>query len=364
MRQLSHRTNVVIFFVLVPWLMMLGCATVHTTSKSTEPLPTYKKVYLLQVDPDPRGVQPKVVSRLESLGFEVVVVKKDQPIEPQGSGFIVSKDGYILTCAHLVKDKKEATVWIGGKRYEADVTNQDVQKDLAILKLKSSSDVTLKPLALSRTDKFSMGQDVFTMGFPMSSVLGNIPRLNKGLINSTVGMKDNPDEFQVSVEIQPGNSGSPLFNDQREVIGIMTSTLNSLSVMMRTRGVLPQNVNFALKAGPIRTFLEQSGLHQAYSAEVSTPSSFEEIKDSIVQVYGGIVPAEKPRELICAVSYIYFWDIWYRFRVFRVRFYDKETGKLLLEAGQYRDNPFSTEDVVLDRTFAEVGRKFSSGQSP
>lgn len=364
MRQSSLRANVAVFFVLLPWMVTVGCATVRTTAKSTEPLQKYRRVYVREVDPDPRRVQPRVVSRLESLGFEVIVVKKDQPIEPQGSGFIVSKDGHILTCAHLVKDKKEATVWISGKRYEADVTNQDVQKDLAIIKLKSSSDVTLKPLALSWTDKFSMGQDVFTMGFPMSSILGNIPRLNKGLINSTVGMKDNPDELQVSVEIQPGNSGSPLFNDQKEVIGIITSTLNPLSVMMRTQGLLPQNVNFALKVGPIRTFLDQSGLPQIPPVETPAQSSFEEIKDSVGQVYGGLVPAEKPRELICSISYIYFWDIWYRFRVFRVQFYDKETGKLILEAGQYRDNPFSTEDVVLDRTFAEIRKKFFSEQSP
>jgi hypothetical protein len=238
--------------------------------------------------------------------------------------------------------------------------NQDVNKDLAILRIKSPADVVLKPLPLTKVDKVSMGQDVFSMGFPMSRVLGNAPRLTKGLINSTVGLRDNPDELQISAEIQPGNSGSPLFNDQREVIGLITSTLNPLNVMRQSRGLLPQNVNFALKVGPIRTFIEQSGFRQAHSGEISKPSSFEEAKDSVVQVYGGIVPSEKPPELVCTIYYEYLWDLWWRFRVLHIRFYDLETGKLLLEAGQYRDTVFTTEDVVLQRTFAEIRKKFLS----
>jgi serine protease Do len=350
----------VVFLGLLPWVIIGGCAAPTTTVRTTEPLPKFKKVYMpmFEAGADPRGVQPKVVSYLQSMGLEVVLVKKDQPFESQGSGFVLSRDGHILTCAHVVKDKKDATVWIGGKRYEADIIKQDGEKDLAILKIRSPGDLILKPLALARGDKVLMGQDVFTMGFPMSKVLGNAPRLTKGLINSTVGFKDNPDQLQVSAEIQPGNSGSPLFNDQREVIGLMTSTLNPLSVMAKSGGLLPQNVNFALKAGPIRTFIEQSGFSQVLSGEIPNPSSFEEAKGSVVQVYGGIVPDKKPLELVCTIYYQYFWDLWWRFRVLRIRFYDMETGKLLLEAGQYRDTLFTTEDVVLNRTLEEIRKKF------
>ncbi len=362
MKQSHLLTRVTVFLCVLPWVIIVGCAAPITTIRSTEPLPKYKKVYMVmfEANADPRGVQPKVVSHLRSMGFEVVLLKKDQPLEPQGSGFIITRDGHILTCAHLVKDKKDATVWIGGKRYEADIIKQDDQKDLAILKIRSPGDLILKPLTLVKGDKVAMGQDVFTMGFPMSKVLGNAPRLTKGLINSTVGLKDNPDQLQVSAEIQPGSSGSPLFNDQREVIGLITSTLDPLNVMMRTRGHLPQNVNFALKAGPIRAFIEQSEFLQTPSGEIPNPSSFEEAKDSVVQVYGGIVPSEKPPELVCTIRYQYFWDLWWRFRVLQIRFYDVETGKLLLEAGQYKDTLFTTEDVVLDRTFAEIRKKFLS----
>ncbi len=362
MKRAHLMTKMGVCLGLLLLVIMWGCAAPTTTVRIKEPLPKFKKVYMPMFEPsaDPRGVQPKVVSFLQSMGFEVVLVKKDQPFESQGSGFVLSRDGHILTCAHVVKDKKDATVWIGGKRYEADIMKQDVEKDLAILKIRSPGELILKPLTLAREDKVVMGEDVFTMGFPMSKVLGNAPRLTKGLINSTVGFKDNPDQLQVSAEIQPGNSGSPLFNDQREVIGIMTSTLNPLSVMAKSGGLLPQNVNFVLKTGRIRTFIEQSGFSQAESGEISNPSSFEEVKGSVVQVYGGIVPDEKPLELLCTIYYQYFWDLWWRFRVLRIQFYDMETGKLLLEAGQYRDTLFTTEDVVLNRTLEEIRKKFLS----
>jgi serine protease Do len=229
-----------------------------------------------------------------------------------------------------------------------------MKKDLAILKPRSSL-TSVKPLALSQVEG-SMGQDVFTMGFPMSDVLGNSPRLNKGLINATVGLKDNTDQLQVSAEIQPGNSGSPLFNSQKEVIGIIVGTLNSLAVMRATQGALPQNVNFALKIGPIGKFLQESGISE--STEKVAPSSFDEAKGCIARIYSGIVPLEKPPELVCTIYYQSFWDVWYRFRFLRLRLYDRDTGKLILEAGQYRDNPFSNEDQVLDRTIAEIKKFF------
>ncbi len=362
MRQTTLMPKMLVFLGLLTWVIMGGCAAPTSTLRTTEPLPKFKKVYMTLFEPsaDPRGVQPKVVSFLQSMGFEVVLLKKDQSFEPQGSGFVLSREGHILTCAHLVKDKKDATVWISGKRFEADVIKQDVEKDLAILKIRPPGGLVLKPLKVAGEDKVSMGEDVFTMGFPMSKVLGNAPRLTKGLVNSTVGFKDNPDQLQVSAEIQPGNSGSPLFNNRREVIGVVTSTLNPLNVMAKSGGLLPQNVNFAIKTGPIRTFLEQSGFSHTQSGEISNPSSFEEAKDSIVQVYGGIVPDEKPSELVCTIHYQYFWDLWWRFRVLRIRFYDMETGKLLLEAGQYRDTLFTTEDVVLNRTLEEIRRRFLS----
>ena len=65
---------------------------------------------------------------------------------------------------------------------------------------------------------------------------------------------------------------------------------------------------------------------------------------------------------ICAYSYISLWDVWFRFRALEVRFYDVKKGDLIFQAGQYQDDPFSTEDKELDRVFGEVSAKFFPNQ--
>src|SRR6185295_2823934 len=112
-----------------------------------------------------------------------------------------------------------------------------------------------RPLPFAADTNYHMGQDAFTMGFPLAEVLGVAPRLNKGLVSSTVGMEDNPKQLQVSAEVQPGSSGAPLLNERGEAIGVVAATLNPMNVLARTGGNLPQNVNFAIKAGPVHEFL-------------------------------------------------------------------------------------------------------------
>jgi serine protease Do len=346
--------------VAIPFVLaaLAACASPKAVVRSQEPLQQFTKVYLLAHDPDPRNVTPKVVSRLQSLGFQVVVKKKGESIESQGSGFIVSSEGHILTCAHVLGPEKTATVWIGENRYEADLVNKDPDTDLALLKIKTLAEAGFKPLPLISGGPLSMGQEVFTLGFPLAEILGKKPRLNKGLISATVGMKDNPDQLQISAEVQPGNSGGPLLNAQGEVIGIITSTMNPLT-LLRSSGALPQNVNFAAKAEPIRAFLEQSGVKPIQPSGKNDSPSFDRVIESIARVQGGIIPAERKPELVCLFAYQSLLDRWYRFRVFIIRFYDKQTGKILLEAGQSVENPFSTEDGVLDKTFHEIQMKFS-----
>jgi S1-C subfamily serine protease len=350
--------TVVALPLLFVFAALVACASPKAVVRSQEPLPQYKKVYILAADPDPRSITPKVVSRMQSLGFEVVLKKKGEPIESQGSGFIISPEGHILTCAHVLGQEKNATVWIGENRYETELVEKDVDKDLALLKINNPSGARFKPLSLSQGPPLSMGQEVFIMGFPLTEILGKKPRLNKGLISATVGMKDDPDQLQISAEVQPGNSGGPLLNAQGAVIGIVASTMNPLAIL-RASGALPQNVNFAVKAEPIQAFLEKSGITSVQASEKNDPWLFDQVVESVVRVYGGIIPADRKPELICLFGYQSLWDLWYRFRVFIIKFYDKQSGKILLEAGQSGDNPFSTEDSILDKTFQEIQIKFS-----
>ena len=90
------------------------------------------------------------------------------------------------------------------------------------------------------------GTSVYTVGYPMPSELGSRAKISEGIVNSQTGIEDDIRMFQMSVPIQPGNSGGPLLNSQGQVVGVVTSTLNNRYFLVK-KGVVPQNVNFAVK---------------------------------------------------------------------------------------------------------------------
>jgi serine protease Do len=351
-------------FCLISTFLFFGCASPTATLKKDVAIEKYKVVYMHAPESpenDTRNIFPQVVLRLEKLGFMVTAFNKDIPIAgSQGSGFVVNSKGYILTSAHIFEKEKSATVWIKGKRYEATVFKADKDKDIALLKINETQNINLKALPITKSPNYKMGQEVFTIGFPLSDILGNAPRLNKGLISATVGLKDNPDHLQVSVEQQSGNSGSPLLDKNGNVIGLIQSTLDPMNILMKTGGNLPQNVNFAVKTNIIRDFIDE--IHGDMTLESDNPINidFDAAAESIAQVRAGNVTEEflKQPKMICRFAYESFWDIWYRFRVFHIEFYDLDSGDLLLKAGQYRDNPLSSETKVLDQTFTQIQEKF------
>jgi len=101
-------------------------------------------------------------------------------------------------------------------------------------------------LPLGDVSTVKQGDRVWTLGFPLTNVLGEKPILTEGTISSTDGVGEDPRFFQISVPIQPGNSGGPLLNERGEVIGLTVSTMNAMKFFQVT-GSMPQNINFAVK---------------------------------------------------------------------------------------------------------------------
>ena len=85
--------------------------------------------------------------------------------------------------------------------------------------------------------------------------MGDNPKYTEGVVNAISGLKDDPTVFQISVEIQPGNSGGPLFNSSGQVIGITQSSLDPDLAIEVFGGILPQNVNYAIKSHYISALL-------------------------------------------------------------------------------------------------------------
>jgi S1-C subfamily serine protease len=169
-----------------------------------------------------------------------------------GSGFFVTRDGYLLTNFHVVKDAEKIEVKYKTQVFKATVIDTDKINDLAVLKVEGGS---FPALAISARDSVDLGQPVFTIGFPNIEMQGLEPKYTDGSISSLSGMQGDTTEYQISVPVQPGNSGGPLCDANGEVVGVVVARLNDLAVM-QISGVVPQNVNYAVKAQPARRLLQ------------------------------------------------------------------------------------------------------------
>jgi len=142
---------------------------------------------------------------------------QDTPMRGQGSGFIVSPDGYILTNAHVVADAENVTVRLTDRReFKATVVGADKQTDVAVLKIDAKS---LPTVRLGKSADANVGEWVVAIGSPF----GFENTVSAGIVSAKA--RSLPEStyvpfIQTDVAVNPGNSGGPLFNLAGEVIGI------------------------------------------------------------------------------------------------------------------------------------------------
>ena len=174
------------------------------------------------------------------------------PKRSQGSCFFVSKNGLVITNYHVIEGAKEISVhYKTGLVTPANVEKVSKTTDLAILSTNTDSSDYL-PLAASESSY--AGQPVFTLGFPVVSLLGSEPKYTDGVISALSGIQGEASFLQVTTPIQPGNSGGPLINEQGEVVGVVTSTA-AITPFFDATGSLPQNINWAIKGEYLRVLL-------------------------------------------------------------------------------------------------------------
>lgn len=178
-----------------------------------------------------------------------------QQVVSGGTGFLFSSKDYVITNHHLVRGRSSIKItFLDGEVVDAKIVSVDKQNDIAFLKLSRSPKIPPSSLRIADSSTVKLGDKVFTIGYPASHLLGKSPKYSEGVINSIKGISDNPAYFQISVPIQPGNSGGPLFNERGEVIGITTSSLDS-GLAKDSMGALPQNVNYAVKSLLIKNLM-------------------------------------------------------------------------------------------------------------
>jgi S1-C subfamily serine protease len=149
------------------------------------------------------------------------------PQQGQGSGFILDKQGHILTNNHVIDNAQRVEVTLFDKhKYKATVVGVDKGHDLALLLINNAPN--LQPATLAESQSLTVGQRVYAIGNPFG-LSGTMTRGIISAIRSIRGAENNPieDAIQTDAAVNPGNSGGPLLNSRGEVIGITTLIANN-----------------------------------------------------------------------------------------------------------------------------------------
>lgn len=171
-----------------------------------------------------------------------------------GSGFFINEKGYIATNFHVIKDASVIQVEFYQKgikhTFPAKIVVTDKQNDLAIIQINDSNFEGLPtiPYVFNSGIK-EVGSDVFALGYPMADVMGDEIKFTDGKISSKTGIEGDITVYQISVPIQPGNSGGPLFDSKGNLVGITSSALNK-------KYFNSENVNYAIKTSYLKNLID------------------------------------------------------------------------------------------------------------
>ena len=144
-----------------------------------------------------------------------------------GSGVIISEDGYILTCAHVVNGATNVKVQLNGSdtQYEATVVGMDTASDIAVIKIEATG---LTPAVIGDSDQLAVGEEVIAVGNPLGTLGGTVTNGIISALNRQVTVEDNEMTLiQTNAAVSPGNSGGGLFNANGELIGIVNAKSDS-----------------------------------------------------------------------------------------------------------------------------------------
>ena len=178
----------------------------------------------------------------EMVSPSVVVITTEQVVYSQwswygqsqvesgaGSGVIISSDGYILTCAHVVSGASNITVTIGDTDYPATLVGEDAPSDSAVLKIDAPG---LTPATVGNSDSLKVGESVMAVGNPLGELGGTVTSgivsaLNRSVSIQSTSSVNTMSLIQMDASVSPGNSGGGLFNMNGELVGIVNAKSSS-----------------------------------------------------------------------------------------------------------------------------------------
>lgn len=175
-----------------------------------------------------------------------------------GSGFVVSDEGHVLTNAHVVEGC--TSIFVDGVR--GNLVSASDTFDLAVVK---SQAVSGKSVAVFSALPARLNSDVTAVGYPYAGLLGGL-NVTRGSVSSLSGLNGDLTKMQITAPVQNGNSGGPLLASDGEVVGVVVSKLNAQKIT-KELGDTPQNVNFAIRGEIAKLFLAQNQIEPKLSME-------------------------------------------------------------------------------------------------
>ncbi len=168
-------------------------------------------------------------------------------VQGSGSGFFMTSNGIIATNAHVLEGASSIEVVYSDQNgehiHKAKILLKDSNNDVALIQIADEDFKPIKSIPYTIKENASVGSNVFTIGYPLNDVMGTNHKVTNGIISANSGIADDIRYYQISVPLQPGNSGGPLFNKDGNVVGITSARLNSKAV-----GTEVENVNYAIKS--------------------------------------------------------------------------------------------------------------------
>ena len=193
----------------------------------------------------------KIIKFISIFLMTLLLTNRVNSQEWSGSGFAL-KDGFIVTNYHVIENAE--SIWIHGikgdfpTKYNAKVVATDKFNDIALLKVSDSNFTGFGTIPYNvKTSVSDVGEDIFVLGYPLTSTMGEEIKLTTGVISSRTGFQGDVSLYQISAPIQPGNSGGPLFDYKGNLVGIVSSKHTGA-----------ENVGYAIKTSYLRNLIEST----------------------------------------------------------------------------------------------------------
>ena len=181
---------------------------------------------------------------------------KPKSVSKSGTGFVISAGGHVVTNQHVIAGCTDIRGNLTGESaMTLRLVSSDEANDLALLQAPSAT--SFKDFAKIRDRSIRSGDSVVAIGYPFHGLLTSDFTVTTGIVSSLSGLLNNTRFLQISAAVQPGNSGGPLLDTSGQVVGMVAAKINALK-FVRATGEIPENINFAIKTGAIRDFLDNS----------------------------------------------------------------------------------------------------------